>query len=429
MAVIIADSCISCESCIPSCPFDALEINGEGKLVVSKEKCIECGKCVSVCPVSALSILGDKKQVKNDLQKEPRENNKASSTEEPIGDVWVFAEQLEGKLASVTLELIGEAKKLALKLNVKVCAVLLGDKIESIIPELFAHGADGVYVIDDPVFHFYRAETYNRAFCYLIDKYKPEILLMGATTTGRDLAGAVATAMKTGLTADCTQLDIDSDKKVLLASRPAFGGNIMATIVCENHRPQMATVRPRVMQMPEFKANRTGCIVRETFKIEEKSLKTWVLEIVKEQLETAKLEDAKIIVCGGRGVQNQEGFKLLEELAKVIGGVVAGSRGAVEKGLVEHKRQVGQTGQTVSPKLYFAIGISGAIQHTIGIQGAETIVSINTDSECEMMKLATYGIQGDIFEVLPKLISSFKEALGDISQAKAKDLCALTEEV
>lgn len=429
MAVIIADSCIGCESCIPSCPFDALEINGEDKLAASKEKCIECGKCVSVCPVSALSILGNKKQVKNDLQKEPKENNKALSTEEPTGDVWVFAEQLEGKLASVTLELIGAAKKLALKLNAKVCAVLLGDKIESIIPELFTHGADGVYVIDDPVFHFYRAETYNRAFCYLIDKYKPEILLMGATTTGRDLAGAVATAMKTGLTADCTQLDIDSDKKVLLASRPAFGGNIMATIVCENHRPQMATVRPRVMQMPEFKANRTGCIVRETFKIEEKSLKTWVLEIVKEQLETAKLEDAKIIICGGRGVQNQEGFKLLEELAKVIGGVVAGSRGAVEKGLVDHKRQVGQTGQTVSPKLYFAIGISGAIQHTVGIQGAETIVSINTDSDCEMMKLATYGIQGDIFEVLPKLISSFKEALGDISQAKAKDLCAVTEEV
>lgn len=429
MAVIIANSCIGCESCIPSCPFDALEINGEGKLVASKEKCIECGKCVSVCPVSALSILGGKKQVKSNPQKDPKEDNKTSKSEKPTGDVWVFAEQLEGKLASVTLELIGAAKKLSSKLDVKVCAVLLGDKIESIIPELFAHGADSVYVIDDSVFHFYRAETYNRAFCYLIDKYKPEILLMGATTTGRDLAGAVATSMKTGLTADCTQLDIDLDKRVLLASRPAFGGNIMATIVCEKHRPQMATVRPRVMQMPETEANRTGSIIRETFKIEEKSLRTRVLEIIKEQSENAKLEDAKIIVCGGRGVQNQEGFKLLEELAKVLGGVVAGSRGAVEKGLVDHKRQVGQTGQTVAPKLYFAIGISGAIQHTVGIQGAETIVSINTDSECEMMKLATYGIQGDIFELLPKLIISFKEALGDISQAKTKDLCAITKEV
>lgn len=429
MAVIIADSCIGCESCIPSCPFDALEINGEGKLVASKEKCIECGKCVSVCPVSALSILGSKKQVKSNPQKDPKEDNKTSKSEKPTGDVWVFAEQLEGKLASVTLELIGAAKKLSSRLDVKVCAVLLGDKIESIIPELFVHGADTVYVIDDEVFHFYRAETYNRAFCYLIDKYKPEILLMGATTTGRDLAGAVATSMRTGLTADCTQLDIDMDKRVLLASRPAFGGNIMATIVCEKHSPQMATVRPRVMPMPESEINKTGSIIRETFKIEEKSLRTKVLEIIKEQSENAKLEDAKIIVCGGRGLQNEQGFKLLEELAKVLGGVVAGSRGAVEKGLVDYKRQVGQTGQTVSPKLYFAIGISGAIQHTVGIQGSETIVCINTDSECEMMKLATYGIQGDIFEILPKLIISFKEALGDISQAKTKDLCAITKEV
>ncbi|KZL91469.1 FAD-binding protein [Clostridium magnum] len=429
MAVIIADSCNGCELCIPSCPFDALEISGEGKLVASKEKCIECGKCVSVCPISSLNILGDKKKAKGNLGKETNKNHMDLKIEKPTGDVWVFAEQFEGKLASVTLELIGEAKKVSLKLDVKVCAVLLGDKVESIILELFAHGADTVYVIDDEVFHFYRSETYNRAFCYLIDKYKPEILLMGATTTGRDLAGAVATAMKTGLTADCTQLDIDLDKGVLLASRPAFGGNIMATIVCEKHRPQMATVRPRVMQMPEPEVNKTGSIIRESFKIEEKSLRTWVLEIIKEQSENAKLEDAKIIVCGGRGVQNQEGFKLLEELAKVIGGVVAGSRGAVEKGLVDYKRQVGQTGQTVSPKLYFAIGISGEIQHTVGVQGAETIVSINTDPECEMMKLATYGIQGDVFEVLPKLIISFKEALGDISSAKPEDLCAITKEV
>ncbi|NMM64473.1 electron transfer flavoprotein subunit alpha/FixB family protein [Clostridium sp. P21] len=356
------------------------------------------------------------------------DSNKVLKSERNSEDVWVFAEQMEGKLASVTLELIGAARKLASKLEVKVCAVLLGDKVETIIHELFVHGVDTVYVIDDEVFHFYRAETYNRAFCYLIDKYKPEILLMGATTTGRDLAGAVATAIKTGLTADCTQLDIDLEKRILLASRPAFGGNIMATIVCEKHRPQMATVRPRVMPMPEPKVNKTGAIIRETFKIEEKSLRTWVLEIIKEQSENTKLEDAKIIVCGGRGVQNQEGFKLLQELAKVVGGIVAGSRGAVEKGLVEHKRQVGQTGQTVSPKIYFAIGISGAIQHTVGIQGAETIVCINTDSECEMMKLATYGIQGDVFKVLPKLINSFKEVLKDISNIETKDLCTIVKE-
>ena len=290
-----------------------------------------------------------------------------ATIEKEYSGVWVFVEQLEGKLATVTLELIGEAKKLASSLNVQVSTVLLGDKVEGIIPTLFEYGADTVYIIDDPVFHFYRAETYMKAFCYLVEKYKPEILLMGATTTGRDLAGAVATTLKTGLTADCTALEIDLDKKMLLASRPAFGGNIMATIVCKDHRPQMATVRPKVMKMPTPEPNRTGAVIREEFGIEEESLKTMVLKIVKDQAENIKLEDAKIVVSGGRGIQNEHGLKLLTELATVLAGVVGGSRGAVEKGLIDHKRQVGQTGQTVSPKLYFAIGISGAIQHIVGL--------------------------------------------------------------
>ena len=328
--------------------------------------------------------------------------------------VWVFVEQLEGKLATVTLELVGAAKKLASSLNVQVSTVLLGDKVETIIPTLFEHGADIVYIIDDPVFHFYRAETYKSAFCYLVEKYKPEILLMGATTTGRDLAGAVATTLKTGLTADCTALDIDLEKKILLASRPAFGGNIMATIVCKDHRPQMATVHPKVMKMPIPEKNRAGLIVRETFAIAEESLKTIVLKIVKDGLENVKLEDAKIIVSGGRGIQNEHGVKLLNELATVIGGVVSGSRGAVEKDLIDHNRQVGQTGKTVSPKLYFAVGISGAIQHTVGLQGSETIIAINTDPECPMMKIATYSIVGDALTILPKLIKVFKESLSEL---------------
>jgi len=328
--------------------------------------------------------------------------------------IWVFVEQLEGKLASVTLELIGEAKKLASSLNVQVSAVLLGDKVDAIMPTLYEHGADTVYIIDNPVFHFYRAETYMKAFCYLVEKYKPEILLMGATTTGRDLAGAVATTLRTGLTADCTALEIDLEKKILLASRPAFGGNIMATIVCKNHRPQMATVRPKVMQMPTSEPNRTGLIVREKFDIEEEALRTIVLKIVKDQADNVKLEDAKIVVSGGRGIQNQLGVNLLNQLAMVLGGVVGGSRGAVEKSLIDHKRQVGQTGQTVSPKLYFAIGISGAIQHTVGLQGSETIVAINTDPECPMMKMATYSIVGDALKILPKLIEVFKQSLSEI---------------
>ncbi|HEY8803722.1 MAG TPA: electron transfer flavoprotein subunit alpha/FixB family protein [Clostridium sp.] len=335
--------------------------------------------------------------------------------------VWVFVEQLEGKLASVTLELIGEAKKLATSLNVQVSTVLLGDKVETIVPTLLEYGADTVYIIDDPVFHFYRAETYMKAFCYLVEKYKPEILLMGATTTGRDLAGAVATTLKTGLTADCTALDIDLEKKILLASRPAFGGNIMATIVCKDHRPQMATVHPKVMKMPIPQPNRTGLVVRETFAIEEESLKTIVLKIVKDQAENAKLEDAKIIVSGGRGIQNEHGVKLLNDLATVLGGVVAGSRGAVEKSLIDHKRQVGQTGQTVSPELHFAIGISGAIQHVVGLQGSETIIAINTDPECSMMKIATYSIVGDALKILPKLIEVFKQSLSEIKNMELKN--------
>lgn len=330
------------------------------------------------------------------------------------GGVWVFAEQLEGKLASVTLELIGEAKKLASKLNVSVSAILLGDKVESIAPILFEYGADTVYLIDAPVFHFYRTEVYMPAFCNLINRYNPEILLMGATTTGRDLAGAVATTMHTGLTADCTSLDVDLDKRILLASRPAFGGNIMATIVCENHRPQMATVRPRVMQMATPEPGRTGRLIREHNSIEEASLHTKVLEIIKEQADNIKIEDAKIIVSGGRGIQNEQGLELLKEFAEVLGGVVAGSRAAVEKGLIDIKNQVGQTGQTVSPKIYFAIGISGAIQHIVGLQGAETIVAINTDPQCPMMKLATYSIVGDVFEIIPKMIEGFKQALKEM---------------
>ena len=341
--------------------------------------------------------------------------------ESEYSGIWVFAEQLEGKLASVTLELIGEAKKLASSLNEQVSAVLLGNNVESMIPTLFAYGADNVYIIDNSVYHYYRVETYRKAFCYLVEKYKPEILLLGATTTGRDLAGAVATTLKTGLTADCTALEIDLDKKILLASRPAFGGNIMATIVCIDHRPQMATVRPKVMKQitPDF--NRIGVVIREDFAIEEESLKTLVLKLVKYRAENINLEDANIIVSGGRGIQNEHGVKLLNELATVLGGVVAGSRGAVEKTLVDHNQQVGQTGKTVSPKLYFAFGISGAIQHTVGIQGAETIIAINTDPECNMMKMATYSIVGDALKILPKLIDVFKESLSKINDQEDRD--------
>ncbi|HEX2986158.1 MAG TPA: electron transfer flavoprotein subunit alpha/FixB family protein [Caproiciproducens sp.] len=324
------------------------------------------------------------------------------------GGIWVFAEQQEGTLKAVTLELLGIAKKLASTLGVRVYSILIGENTKHILPTLFEYGSDGIFQIDQPVFHFYRAETYGKACKYLIEKYKPEILLIGATVTGRDLAGVLATSLNTGLTADCTALDIDMEKRILLASRPAFGGNIMATIACPNHRPQMATVRPRVMQMAEPEPGKTGTVIQEAYDIPEDSLKTKVLKIVRETSENIKLEDAKIIVAGGRGVPD---FKPLYELAAALGGVVAGSRAVVEKGLIDYNHQVGQTGQTVRPKIYFAIGISGAIQHIVGMQGSDIIIAINTDPDCAMMKLATYGIPGDYNVVLKELIPEFKRAL------------------
>lgn len=343
-----------------------------------------------------------------DLGKGINEKRSKKIENKYIGDIWVFAEHFEGKLNPVSLELLGAANKLAAKLDIKTCAVLLGNKVDSMIETLFGCGADKVYVADEQVFRYFRNYPYTMAFCKLVKKYKPEILLIGATTTGRDLAGAVATRLRTGLTADCTELDIDIDKKLLLASRPAFGGNIMATIICEKKRPQMATVRPGVMQMPEYIPEKTGEIIKEKFEFDEKDMPTKILKIIKKSANAINIEDSKIIVCGGKGIRNEQGLELLNELAKVVGGVVAGSRGAVEKGLVDVNRQVGQTGHTVRPRIYFAIGISGAIQHTIGMNGSDIIVAINNDPKAPMMNIATYGIVGDLFEVLPKLIKSLK---------------------
>lgn len=323
--------------------------------------------------------------------------------------VWVFIEQNELKIAGVSLELIGVATDLAEKLQTQVGVILIGNKVQSLAQQLFEYGADVVYLIENPVFNHYRTEAFVKAIGHLVKKYQPEIFLVGATTTGRDLAGAVATDLLTGLTADCTHLDIDLEKRYLLASRPAFGGNIMATILCERHRPQMATVRSKVMKALKPVPNRKGTLITETVDILESSIPKQIVEVI-HQLENVRLDEAKIIVSGGRGVKDKKGFDLLESFAEVIGGVVAGSRGAVECGSISVKRQVGQTGQTVAPNLYFAVGISGAIQHVVGMQHAETIVAINSDPSCTMMKLADFAIEGDAYQVLPKLISLFKDA-------------------
>ncbi|WP_088032732.1 electron transfer flavoprotein subunit alpha/FixB family protein [Evansella clarkii] len=325
--------------------------------------------------------------------------------------VWVFNEQRDGELVDVGLELLGAGRELAEKLETELCGVLIGHNVKDLAAELFEHGADKVYLIDDPITEQYRTETYMMAAGDLVRKYKPEIFLYGATSNGKDLASAVATEVMTGLTADTTLLDVNVEKRLFEASRPAFGGNIMATILCKKHRPQMATVRPKVMKKPERQPGRTGEVIEETISMREEDLRTKIIDIVRDTKKGVNLEEADIIVAAGKGVKDEKGFKLVEDLATVLNATVGASRDVVEAGICGHDHQVGQTGATVTPKLYIAAGISGAIQHIVGMQNSEMIIAINTDPDAAIFNTAHYGIVGDLFEVLPLLTEEFKKAL------------------
>lgn len=326
-------------------------------------------------------------------------------------DVWVFIEQRDNKIIDVGLELLGAGRALADKLDVKLCGVLLGDGIRGSAETLYRYGADIVYVIDSPILRQYRTETYMIAVGDLVRKYKPEIFLYGATSNGKDLASAVATEVMTGLTADTTLLDVDLDKRMLEASRPAFGGNIMATILCKKHRPQMATVRPKVMPKPDPEIDRTGEVIEEEILLKEEDLKTKVLEIVKETQKAVNLEEADIIVAAGKGIKDEKGFAMVAKLADVLNATVGASRDVVEAGICGHEHQVGQTGSTVTPKIYFAIGISGAIQHLVGMQNSDLIIAINTDPDASIFHAAHYGIVADAFEIVPLLTEEFSKVL------------------
>ncbi|HBT48370.1 MAG: Electron transfer flavoprotein alpha-subunit [Caldanaerobacter subterraneus] len=324
-------------------------------------------------------------------------------------DIWVFVEQREQKLMGVSLEILGEARRLADKKGVKACAVLVGYEVKGLAEELIKYGADVVYVIDHPLLKNYTTDAYTKVICDLANSLKPEVILYGATYIGRDLAPRIAARMQTGLTADCTALDID-ENGLLLQIRPAFGGNLIATIICPERRPQMATIRPGVMKKALMDEGRRGEVIEIKPVIEEKDIRTEIISIIKEARQKVNLEEADIIVSGGRGVGGPEGFKLIEELAEVLGGVVGASRAAVEAGWISSDHQVGQTGKTVRPKLYIACGISGAIQHIAGMGGAKTIVAINKNPDAPIFKIADYGIVGDLFKVIPALIEEVKEA-------------------
>lgn len=322
--------------------------------------------------------------------------------------IWVIAEQRDGNLQKVSLELLGKAREIAEKLNDEVTAILLGHEVERLAETLIHHGADNVLVVDNINLKHYTTDAYTKAICELAVERKPEIIFIGATNIGRDLGPRVAARLKTGLTADCTALDVDAETKNLLMTRPAFGGNIMATIECPNHRPQMSTVRPGVFSVPCSDYTRGGNVEKVHVDIKQEDIRVKVEEIVKSLKEKIDITEADIIVAGGRGVGNKEGFNLLKELADSLGGIVAGSRAAIDSGWLDKDRQVGQTGKTVRPKLYIACGISGAIQHLAGMQESEYIVAVNKDADAPIMAVADLAIVGDLYKVVPELINEIK---------------------
>ncbi|MBH0169199.1 electron transfer flavoprotein subunit alpha/FixB family protein [Fictibacillus sp. 18YEL24] len=329
---------------------------------------------------------------------------------EDYSGIWVFIEVKDGEVVPVSLELLGAGKELAEKRGTELAGVLIGENVTHLADTLFEYGADTVYVYDDTIFKNYRTESYMKALLECCQKHKPEVILYGATSTGKDLASAVATDLPTGLTADSTILDIEEDTGLLLASRPAFGGNIMATILCKKYRPQMATVRPKVMKALTPEPGRTGRLIEETASIKEEDIRTKVLEIVQFTTQKVRIDEADIVVAGGKGLGSEKGFQVVHDLAETLGGAVGASRDVVEAGWVEHHHQVGQTGLTVTPKIYFAIGISGAIQHIVGMQNSGLIIAINNDPEAAIFQSSHYGIVGDAFEIVPLLIQQFKQA-------------------
>lgn len=394
---VIEEKCTACGTCQMVCPFGAIEV--KGNVAVVYETCVSCGICVEACPEQAL-VLGELPTTGVRL--------------EDYRNVWVFAEQRDGVLTRVARQLVGKARELADTLGAKAVAVLLGHSVDNLAQELIWYGADEVLVADHPLLEHYRTDAYTKAFASLVQEKKPEIVLFGATHIGRDLAPRVAQRLHTGLTADCTGLDIDESERLLLQTRPAFGGNIMATIACPRHRPQMATVRPGVMRaLPEDKT-RTGDITRVEVDLAETDFMTKILEIIKEGKHTVDLEEAKVIVTGGRGLGGPDGFKLIEQLAALLGGAVGASRAAVDAGWISHDHQVGQTGKTVHPELYIACGVSGAIQHQAGMKDAKYIIAINKDPSAPIFQIADFGVVGDLYKVIPALIKEIEAATAGV---------------
>ncbi len=386
------EKCTACGECLDSCPFGLLSLEGDTLRIA--DGCTLCGACVETCEAGALEM--------------PEAAGEKVRPETPPDGIWVFAEQRHGRLAPVALELLGEARRLATILGAPVAAVLFGHGIAELAPELVTGGADTVYLADHERLTDFVEETYAAALAELARQYKPEIILAGATYLGRAFIPRVAALLGTGLTADCTAFDLDTDRRLLLQTRPAFGGNIMATIITPYTFPQMATVRPRVMKALTPDRGRSGRVIATIPEVLATPGKTRFVETVAQLTETAPLGEAEVIVAGGRGLKDGKYFSLIAELAEALGGAVGATRGAVDAGWIGYPHQIGQTGKTVAPKLYIACGISGAAQHLVGIQSSDFIVAINTDPQAPIFDVADVGIVGDVFEVIPALIKEIK---------------------
>ena len=390
--IFYSEKCVACGQCVEVCPFGVLRL--EGETLIIGEGCNLCGACVEACEVEALAL--------------PEAEGPAPRPGTPPDGIWVFAEQRRGVLAPVALELLGEARRLAASLEVKVAAVLLGHEVAGLALALLAAGAQKVYLVEHPGLKDFLEEAYAVALTQLARCYQPEIILAGATYLGRAFIPQVAAALKTGLTADCTAFAIDVEKRLLLQTRPAFGGNIMATIITPRTYPQMATVRPRVMKPRAPEADATGEVIRVDLDGAPSSPRCRFVKTVAEIKERLPLAEAEVIVSGGRGLQESKHFRLLEELAELLGAVVGATRGAVDAGWIPYAHQIGQTGKTVAPKLYIACGISGAAQHLVGMQSSDFIVAINRDPKAPIFTVADVGLVGDLFEIVPALIQEIK---------------------
>jgi len=383
---IIDEKCTGCGKCIPVCPFSLIKLEEDKAQIMPG--CTFCGACVDACPFGAIILEEEVKKV--DLSE--------------FRGVWIFAEQREKKIMPVTVELLGAGRKLADDLGEELSVVLLGDKMHESVEVLRKYPVDRLYLIDHPLLSEYRTNFYTKVFADLINKFKPAIILMGATSIGRDLAPRVAARIKTGLTADCTALKIDKEKRCLVQIRPAFGGNIMASIITPYHRPQMATVRPKVMKKMLPGSSLSPEVVKIEPDLSGEDELVRIVDRIREEADVKDLQEAEIIVSGGRGLGKPENFSIIRRLAELLGGAVGASRAVVDAGWIPSYHQVGQTGKTVQPKLYIACGISGAIQHQVGMRNSEVIIAINKDPEAPIFNIATYGIVEDLHRFLPMLI-------------------------